>query len=544
MRPWILITLCLTTGMARASCPETETGTHTEMTRLADQIRQWDQAYHERGESPISDDIYDQARLRLQRWQQCHSAAVSEYRPTGGTQPHPVAQTGLNKIHTTDQARQWIQARRQQQLWIQPKVDGVAITLHYRDGRLQRAISRGDGVSGQDWTAHARRIPAVPQRWPSAQQVVLQGELYWRLEQHVQARDGGAGARARIAGLMNRQQIDDRDLPGIGLFVWDWPDGPATMQERLAQMSTAGLDTATYTLAFDNLASAETQRQRWYTQPLPFATDGVVLRQSSRPAANQWRAAPPHWAIAWKHPARSALTRVEAVSFSIGRSGRITPVLELEPIQLDDRRISRASLGSLRRWRDLDVLPGDLVSIRLSSQAIPQLQQVISRSDSRTPPTTPDPARYHPLSCWTLSEGCREQFLARLSWLSDARGLDLPGVGPGSWACLVDAGALDGLLDWLEAKRLPSDCGSRLAEQLKPAHQRSFSRWLQALGMPATGGAGLPPDWDKLASRSVDQWHEQPGIGPTRARQLVAFFGHPEVNRLRRQLADAGVEGF
>src|SRR5690606_7195043 len=245
----------------------------------------------------------------------------------------------------------------------------------------------GDGVSGQDWTAHARRIPAVPQRWPSAQQVVLQGELYWRLEQHVQARDGGAGARARIAGLMNRQRIDDRDLPGIGLFVWDWPDGPATMQERLAQMSAAGLDTATYTLAFDSLASAEAQRQRWYTQPLPFATDGVVLRQSSRPAANQWRAA---------------------------------PVLALEPGQLDDRRLRRASLGSLRRWRHLGVLPGDLVSIRLSSQAIPQLQQVISRSDSRTPPPTPDPARYHPLSCWTLSEGCREQFLARLSWLSDA----------------------------------------------------------------------------------------------------------------------------
>src|SRR5690554_7470274 len=72
MRPWILITLCLATGMARAGCPETDTGTRGEMTRLADQIRQWDQAYHERGESPVSDDIYDQARLRLQRWQQCH----------------------------------------------------------------------------------------------------------------------------------------------------------------------------------------------------------------------------------------------------------------------------------------------------------------------------------------------------------------------------------------------------------------------------------------------------------------------------------------
>src|SRR5690606_6657543 len=189
MPPWILITLCLTTGMARASCPETLTGTRGGTTRLADEIRQRDQASRVRCESLGSDDIYDQARLRLQRWQQCHPTAANEYRPTGGAQPHPVAQTGLNKIHTADQARQWIQERRQQQLWIQPKVDGVAITLHYRDGRLQRAISRGDGVSGQDWTAHARRIAAIPQRWPSAQQVVLQGEPYWRLEPHVQARD-------------------------------------------------------------------------------------------------------------------------------------------------------------------------------------------------------------------------------------------------------------------------------------------------------------------------------------------------------------------
>src|SRR5690606_40956230 len=181
------------------------------------------------------------------------------------------------------------------------------------------------------------------------------------------------------------------------------------------------------------------------------------------------------------------------------------------------------------RWRDLYERTSRLETCRTSDQYIPQLQQVISRRGSSTPPTPPDPARYHPLSCWTPSEGCREQFLARLSWLSDARGLDLPGVGSGSWACLVDAGALVGLLDWLEAKRLPSDCGSRLAEQLKPAHQRSFSRWLQALGMPAPGGAGLPRDWDRLAARSVDQWQEQPGIGPTRARQLVAFFGHPEV---------------
>src|SRR5690554_6569037 len=159
MRPWILITLCLTTGMARASCPETETGTHTEMTRLADQIRQWDHAYHERGESPVSDDIYDQARLRLQRWQQCHPATISVYQPTGGTQRHPMAQTGLNKIHTADQARQWIQARRQQQLWIQPKVDGVALPC-------TTAMAGCSGPSVAATASRGRTGPPTPGAYP------------------------------------------------------------------------------------------------------------------------------------------------------------------------------------------------------------------------------------------------------------------------------------------------------------------------------------------------------------------------------------------
>src|SRR5690606_5587357 len=126
MRPWILITLCLATGMARAGCPETDTGTRGEMTRLADQIRQWDQAYHERGVSPVSYHSSDQARRRQHASQPSPSAAVRESRPTEGTPPHPVAQPGLHTTHTADPARQWIQARRQQQLWIQPSVDGAA----------------------------------------------------------------------------------------------------------------------------------------------------------------------------------------------------------------------------------------------------------------------------------------------------------------------------------------------------------------------------------------------------------------------------------
>lgn len=535
----VLVALAgMTINLAQAACPDQDS-----IEQLNQQIRQWDQAYHEQGRSLVSDDIYDQARLRLQRWQDCSGQPdTTAYQSRPGQQAHPVAQTGLGKIHNLEQARKWIDQR--QDLWIQPKVDGVSVTLEYRHGRLHRAISRGDGLHGQDWTATASRLPAITQHWPEPADVILQGELYWRMPQHVQSRDGGAGARGRIAGLMNRHQLNQEELQGIGLFVWDWPNGPAQMPERLDQLQQAGFDTTSFTLPIDNSSTAEALRQRWYNQPLPFATDGVVLRQGQRPAGNQWQASTPHWAIAWKHPAQSALTRVEAVRFTIGRSGRITPVLQLEPVQLDDRRITRTSLGSLQRWQELDVLTGDLVSVQLSGHTIPQLQQVISRSSTRTPPATPDAGRYHLLSCWTLSEGCREQFLARLDWLSGRKGLDLAGVGPGIWACLADAGALHGLLDWLDIETLPPHCGGQLAEQLHPARQRSFHQWLRALGMPPSGEAELAEDWGSLAARTNAEWQAQPGIGPTRGRQLAEFFSHPQVRLIQQNLAAAGVEGF
>lgn len=542
MRPWIFIVFCLAVRLAGAACVEPTDQSRAEMAHLSEQLQQWNQAYHEQGESLVADDIYDQAEQRLRHWQQCNGQPATDIPLPAGRQPHPVAQTGLDKIHDLEQAQHWI--ARRQKLWIQPKVDGVAITLQYRAGRLVRAVSRGDGRHGQDWTPQALRIPAIPQQWPQALDVVLQGELYWRRNQHVQARDGGAGARARIAGLMNRNQLTSDELESVGLFVWDWPDGPADMLQRLEQMTRAGLDTARFTLPIASAAQAQAQRQQWFTQPLPFATDGVVLRQSQRPPGRQWQAAAPHWAIAWKHPAHTVLTRVEAVQFTVGRSGRITPVLQLEPVQLDDRRIARTSLGSLRRWQKLDVLAGDLVSIKLSGQAIPQLDQIITRSDARTRPATPDPARYHALSCWTLEDGCREQFLARLAWLSSRKGLDLPRVGAGTWACLADAGELEGLLDWLDADALPRHCGGQLVEQLRPARQRDLFRWLQALGMPSTGDAVLPRDWNALAARDRAQWQAQPGIGPTRARQLTAFFNHPQVQVIQQKLAAAGVEGF
>ncbi|WP_193074736.1 NAD-dependent DNA ligase LigB [Pseudomonas sp. FME51] len=543
LRLTVCVGLCLSIRLAGADCPDLFAEQPSEVEHLAKQIQQWDQAYHEQGRSLVPDEIYDQALLRLQHWRACTADQVPiRYQPRAGKHAHGVPQTGLAKVHTDAEVADWI--RHRDDLWIQPKVDGVAVTLEYRDGRLMRATSRGDGWQGEDWTAAVRGIPAVLQQWPHPVNLVLQGELYWRLSEHVQSRDGGAGARSRIAGLMNRQQLTSDELERIGLFVWDWPDGPVPMRERLAQMTQAGLDTAQYTWPISDLRDAQTQRQRWFSQPLNFATDGVVLRQGKRPHGSDWKAEIPYWAVAWKHPPQQALARVRGVDFSIGRSGRITPVLQLDPVQLDDRRIRRVSTGSLQRWRKLDVLPGDLISIKLAGQTIPQLEQVISRAAYRPTLRVPDPARHHQLSCWTVESDCRAQFLARLDWLSSANALDLSGVGLGTWECLLDAGQLTGLLDWLDPQAELHHCSALLPERLQQAVGRSFSQWLRALGMPPAGASELPGQWSVLAARTQANWQTQPGIGPYRARQLVAFFSHPQVELLRARLAAAGINGF
>jgi DNA ligase (NAD+) len=240
------------------------------------------------------------------------------------------------------------------------------------------------------------------------------------------------------------------------------------------------------------------------------------------------------------------------VNFKIGRTGRITPVLELERIRLDDRWIRRVSVSSLKRWEEMDIRPGDRVAISLAGLTIPRLDEVVLRSLERQQVNAPAAADYHFLSCWQPTPGCENQFLARLDWLSGKNGLALPHVGPGTWEKLLAAGRLDGLLDWLtlDAAELANMAGfgernsARLLASFHSARQRPFRQWLKALGLPPTANARLDGPWQALAERSTEQWQAEAGIGPGRAAQLSAFFRDPQVLALSEILRTAGVDGF
>lgn len=560
-RRWLLqglvaYVLAMGTPASASTCPQQPPETLQEdYQALNAQLARWDQAYYHQGQRLVDDGTYDSAKRQLARWARCFpSLTVSHitlHEPSG-SQRQPIPQTGVNKLSDRAAVAHWITQQTNHPLWIQPKVDGVAVTLMYRKSHLVAAISRGDGLEGQDWLAKASHIAAIPLQLPDTapSRVILQGELYARRDAHTQSRDGLDGARARVAGLMARDSLTDRQGEEIGLYVWAWPNGPATMPARLAMLVDWGFDeVADTTHAVTTPEDVARWRDYWYDHALPFATDGIVVKRGDRPDGNEWEASPPDWAMAWKYPAQQAIAHIDALDFTVGRTGRITAVATLTPVMLGDKRITHVSLGSLPHWRTTDVRPGDQVRLRLAGLTIPQLQDVIIRKRPRPPVAAPDADRYDRLSCLRLTPKCREQFLARLEWLGSENGLDFEGIGPATWRQLVDAGLIEGLLDWrtLDSRTLEKlpGVGTKTAHDWRArfatADKRSPHRWLRALGLPAIPQDALEAilaehDIRELTRWAPSDWQRYSGIGETRAKQLEAFFHHPEIRRLLRSL--------
>ncbi|MEC5343272.1 NAD-dependent DNA ligase LigB [Brenneria populi] len=541
---------------AASPCPDwSAERAQTEMAALGRQLAVWDAAYYQAGESLVDDEIYDQLRSRLTRWRRCFLPDKADFPvslPNGGKQAHPVAQTGLNKLSERGELRQWI--KQHQDLWIQPKIDGVAVTLEYRRGRLASATSRGNGLRGENWTQKVLAIPAVPKRLEEASEtVVLQGELFLKADGHRQNLRGGINARAIVAGEMRRRRHSSV-TPRIGIFIWAWPDGPAALSERIEALRTMGFAlTADYTHRIASLEEAERWRDRWYRQPLPFVTDGVVIRRDKEPQGRYWRNRPADWAVAWKYPSVRQVAEVKSVDFSIGRTGTIHVVLNLNPLRLDDKAVRRVNVGSLARWRRWDVLPGDQIGVSLAGQGIPRLDNVVWRAAVRPPVTPPDARDFHSLSCFRYSVSCRQQMLSRLIWLSGEHGLNLSGVGEGVWRRLMRHGALSDVVSWLSLTReqikdvrgIGDTQADNIYDSLQRARRLPLARWLPALGMPlprSAAGALENIDWRRLQQRTLSQWRQFPGVGVKLAEEIMAFLHHPAVVELIARIGREGVE--
>ncbi len=557
MKTWRWGLSLLLCGSVQAVCPAwSPARAGHEMTALNAQMKQWSEAYWLQGKSEINDSVYDQLAARLAQWQRCFGGETQTQAPLAtatATIVHPVAHTGVKKLADRAAVANWLKDK--PEVWIQPKVDGVAMTLVYRNGRLMQAISRGDGLKGEDWTARTRQITAIPQTLTGVlANSVLQGELFLRREAHRQQQMGGMNARAKVAGAMMRRETT-APIPEMSFFVWAWPDGPQTMAERTALLSKAGFAWVDeYTLPVQTLAQAEAQRERWFRSPLPFVTDGVVLRTTKEPAGQLWLPGQGTWLAAWKYPPVAQVAEVKQVSFNVGRSGKIAVVAELEPLQLDDKQVKRVNVGSVNRWQTLDLAPGDQVLVSLAGQGIPRLDSVVWRSVVRQKPQPPQ-ASFSPMTCYFASPQCSGQFLSRLSWLGTPQALNMTGVGTATWRALHSAHRFEHLLSWLTLTReqLQNTPGVSAARGLQLWHQFNLvrelplKRWLVALGMPLSQETlkNLAEEkWLSVTLKREAEWLAQPGTGAGRVGQIMAWLGSPEVLRIAAWLQEQKIAGF
>ncbi|CNL19032.1 NAD-dependent DNA ligase LigB [Yersinia enterocolitica] len=551
----LLIMVLMSWGAsATQGCPEWSTErVSLEVHSLQKQLDQWDAAYHQQGVSLLADDLYDQLQAKLQGWQVCHGQPDdTENRrvPGHGKFSHPVAHTGLKKLKDEAELANWMQRR--EKLWVQPKVDGVAVTLVYQNGKLAQLLSRGDGLKGQNWSAKAPFITAIPQTIVAAPPMLtLQGELFLQREGHKQAQFGGVNARSSVAGALMRKSSSPL-LAQLGIFIWAWPDGPKSMMEKNRRLQEMGFPlTAQYSKPVSSAKDVAQWRERWYQTPLPFVTDGVVIRQEEEPAGRYWRAVPGPWSVAWKYPPQQQMTEIKDIHFTIGRTGKITVVLQVSPVKIDDKWIRRVNMGSIARWRQWDITLGDQVTIALAGQGIPRLDNVVWRVSQRHELTPPDEDKFHQLSCFRhLPHECEPQFLSRLIWLSGPKGLDMRSMGGGLWRELIHHGLVKDLVGWLslttdQLANIPGVSRERaetIYQQFQRAKQKPFSQWLQALGFPRV--ASSDDHWHALQRKNIIEWNLVSGVGPMRAKQIIHFLHHPEVQAMADFLSTQRIAGF
>ncbi|MCL7192215.1 NAD-dependent DNA ligase LigB [Escherichia coli] len=558
MKVWmaILISILCWQSSVWAVCPAwSPARAQEEISRLQQQIKQWDDDYWKEGKSEVEDGVYDQLSARLTQWQRCFGSEPRDVMmpPLNGAVMHPVAHTGVRKMVDKNALSLWMRER--SDLWVQPKVDGVAVTLVYRDGKLNKAISRGNGLKGEDWTQKVSLISAVPQTvsGPLANST-LQGEIFLQREGHIQQQIGGINARAKVAGLMMRQ--DDSDtLNSLGVFVWAWPDGPQLMTDRLKELATAGFTlTQRYTRAVKNADEVARVRNEWWKAKLPFVTDGVVVRGAKEPESRHWLPGQAEWLVAWKYQPVAQVAEVKAIQFAVGKSGKISVVASLAPVMLDDKKVQRVNIGSVRRWEEWDIAPGDQILVSLAGQGIPRIDDVVWRGAERTKPTPPE-NRFNSLTCYFASDVCQEQFISRLVWLGSKQVLGLDGIGEAGWRALHQTHRFEHIFSWLlltpeQLQNTPGIAKSKSAQlwhQFNLARKQPFTRWVMAMGIPLTRAALNASDersWSQLLFSTEQFWQQLPGTGSGRARQVIEWKENAQIKKLGSWLAAQQITGF
>jgi len=581
--------------------------------KLVEEIRKHDYYYYVLAKPVISDREYDRLYHELVELEKKFPELVTPDSPTqrvgGAPLPefkpvqHAVPMMSLDNTYSEGEVREFLNRVRrilpdEKLEWVvEPKVDGVAVSLRYENGQLVVGATRGDGVTGDDITANIKTIRSVPlvvRASPDTVPAVLEvrGEVYMtragfeklNAERRAAGEELFANPRNAAAGslkLLDPREVAKRPLDivlyGLGQVAGDRPKSktPRTQVELLDWLKTLGFKTPERTWfcrsepeLFDAIAELDKVRRNF-----PYETDGAVIKLNSFDQQRRLGATAkaPRWAIAYKYAAEQAQTKLKGITVQVGRTGALTPVAELEPVFLAGSTISRATLHNEDYIRDKDIRIGDTVVIEKAGEVIPAVVGVVleKRTGKETvfkfPKTCPecgskvakeqtaDAAEGAVWRC--LNPDCPAQIRGRIEHWCSRGAMDIEGAGDVLIAQLVKTGLVHDVADLYNLKleqvaaleRMGEKSARNFLNAVEASKQRDMWRVLHGLGILHVG-AGVAKalarhyaTLDDLFAASAEELTMVEDIGAVIANSIVQWYSQDRNRRLIEKLRKAGI---
>ncbi len=573
------------------------TSNQEQITQLRREIRRHDKLYYVQAAPEISDRQYDRLMAQLAKLEAEHPDLVTPDSPTQRvsgepiegfkTVTHAAAMLSIQNTYSRadviafDQRVKKVLADKKFHYLVDPKVDGVAVSLRYENGLLVLAATRGDGKQGDDITNNAKPIRSIPlalegEGWPEVLEV--RGEVYWPAsnftaynairtangqEEFANPRNGTAGTLKQL----DPQVVRQRKLAFVPHGMGEISEVPTSRaSDFISKLEGWGFQISQFMRVCNDIEQAMDAVTSWFEQkPLAdFETDGAVIKIDELGVRDELGSTSkyPRWCIAYKYEAQQGETILRSVDFQVGRLGTITPVAHFDPVQLAGTTVSNASLHNFDQVERLDVRVGDTIVVEKAGEIIPQVVRVsCANGPSRGKPITP------PQKCpacdgqASRDEGgvylrcsnpqCPAQLKERLIFFAGRGQMDIENLGPALVDQLLDSGLVKNFADLYELKQAQLASLERMAERssrnvveaILASKSQGLIRLLRALGIRHVGAraaevlAGKFGDIDGIASASLAQLTEIDEIGPVIAESVHQFFrsdpGRQTIDRLK-----------
>ena len=558
---------------------------------LMKKLNAWDIAYHQ-NDAPIVDDAtYDAARRRAieieTEYPELARGGASEHVGAAVSEkfksyPHSVPMLSISDVFNEAEVADWFNKLSDKDIFIELKVDGVSYAARYERGRLVRGLTRGSGVAGEDITANLRTISDIPQQlhgdFPDV--IEIRGEVYMSRSDFLalNAAADAAGdkvfANPRNAAAGSLRQLNPGVTAARRLSAFAYTYGElsertwATQSEYFDKLESWGFKT---TRAWAHHAHSIDEIQRVYNDTMmirpdiPFDIDGLVLKVNNVDIQERMgaRANSPRWEVAYKFPAARGITTLRDITIQVGRTGVLTPVAELEPINIGGVLVSRATLHNADEIVRLGIKVGDKVIVQRAGDVIPQIVGVAETAPNATAFIFPDKC---PVCGGNVIQesgqvarrcvntlGCPAQRIGELEHFVSRKGFDIEGLGTKQLELFISRGWISNAADIFtliarhgdEIKRLDGfgeKSVSNLNASIERARDIELHRFLFAIGIPEVGEVTAKilsrafGTLDALRAAPVWKLKQIDGIGEVMADEIVSFFTDAHNNAVLDEL--------